>query len=606
MKSGKLISAMALLVALANPVWLAAQEHPTKHHKYNLIDIGTLGGPNIFFNWSGYPNGLLGNNGMVTGGADTTTVDPYCFDNPDCFLLHAIKWQEGVMSDLGALPGGSDSQAFWINDHGQTVGFSTNGTVDPLLNVPFLQAVLWSDQGKIHDLGTLGGQYSVSQAINSQGQVVGVAENAIADPYNLFDYLIFGISAGTQSRAFLWDRETGMRDLGTLGTGNDAFGQYVNERGQIAGWSYTNTTPNPVPTFDCGNGHVVPTQDPFFWENGKMTDLGTFGGNCGVVRGLNNRGQVTGFSYLAGDVLYHPFRWDKKGGLQELGTLGGNYGAPYGINDAGDAVGWATIPGDVIFHTVIWPNGKTTPIDLGVAAGFTTSLAEAINSKGQIIGCLTSDPSGNCFPNSDAFLWENGDMVDVNALVPPHPGVQLTGSDSYINDQGEILLLGILSNGDVHAFLLTPCDDNHDGGGDCGERAESATVTAQGSSALVTQNPTTMTEGSPSASSRMGAVHGRLACDSQPVVPQSGNASNTEAPYINDEMLFGLSGRCELRGEFDRRYTGYCVGPAKRGTCTAAWDYTHCPIGKKGKSAGHWCTRGAWMDLYSACNQGSK
>ena len=392
MKYGKLISAIALLVALAIPVSLAAQEHPTKHHKYNLVDIGTLGGPNFWFNWSGDPNGLLSSKGTVTGGVDTSIVDPLCFDNPDCFVEHAFKWQEGVMSDLGALPGGTgnnDSQAFWMNDRGQTVGLSTNGTVDPLLNYPYYHAVLWTDQGKINDLGTLGGLNAVSQVINSRGQVVGVAENTTADPYNLFDYLIFGISGGTQNRAFLWDKETRMQDLGTLGTGNDAFAQYVNERGQVAGWSYTNTTPNPVPTFDCGNGHVVPTQDPFFWEKGKMTDLGSFGGNCGVVRGLNNRGQVTGYSFLPGDVLYHPFRWDKKGGLQELGTLGGNYGAPYGINDAGDAVGWATIPGDVISHTVIWPNGKTTPIDLGVAAGFTTSLAEAINSKGQIIGCLT-------------------------------------------------------------------------------------------------------------------------------------------------------------------------------------------------------------------------
>jgi uncharacterized membrane protein len=514
MKYGKLISAMALLVALATPVSLAAQEHHAKHHQYDLVDIGTLGGPNFWFNFSGYPNRLLGNSGTVTGGVDTSIVDPLCFNNPDCFTEHAFKWQEGAMSDLGALPGGSgnnDSQAFWMNQRGQTVGVSTNGAVDPLVNYPFYRAVLWSDQGNIQDLGTLGGQYGVSQAINSRGQVVGVAANAIADPYNLFDYIIWGISAGTQSRAFLWDKETGMQDLGTLGAGNDAYAEYVNERGQVAGWSYTNTTPNPVATFDCGNGNVVPTQDPFFWENGKMTDLGSFGGNCGVVRGMNNRGQVTGYSFLPGDVLYHPFRWDKKGGLQELGTLGGNYGAPYGINDAGDAVGWATIPGDVIFHTVIWPNGKTTPIDLGVAASFTTSLAAAINSNGQIIGCLTSDPSGNCFPyNSDSFLWEDGDMVDVNTLVPSHPGVLLSGSEGYINDQGEIVLLGLLDNGDIHAFLLTPCDDNHHNGGHCGERVQGAAATAQSSSALVTQNPTPMTKDSPSASSRMGAVHGRL------------------------------------------------------------------------------------------------
>ena len=511
MKSGKLISAMALLVALAIPVSLAAQEHPPKHHKYNLVDVGTLGGPNFFFNSFGYPNHLLGNNGTVTGGVDTSVVDPNCWDNPDCFLLHAIIWQDGAIKDLGALPGGTgnnDSQAFWINERRQTAGLSTNGTVDPLLNVLLVRAVLWSDQGKVSDLGTLGGQYGASLAINSRGQVVGVAENAIPDPYNLFDYIVFGVSGGTESRAFLWDKETRMQDLGTLKTGNDAFAQYVNDRGQVAGWSYTNTTPNPVPTFDCGNGHVVPTQDPFFWENGKMTDLGSFGGNCGVVRGMNNRGQVTGYSFLPGDVLYHPFRWDKKGGLKDLGLLGGVYGATWGMNDAGDAVGWADLAADVIFHAVLWPNGTTTPTDLGLAGGFTTSVAGGINSKGQIIGCLTSDPSGNCFPyNSDAFLWENGDMVDVNALVPPHPGVLLSGSEEYINDQGEILLEGLLANGDVHAFLLTPCGHNEENGGDCGERGEGA---AQSSSALAAQNLRTIIDDHSPASASMGALHGQL------------------------------------------------------------------------------------------------
>jgi hypothetical protein len=83
------------------------------------------------------------------------------------------------------------------------------------------------------------------------------------------------------------------------------------------------------------------------------------------------------------------------------------------------------------------------------------------------------------------------------------------GGDVYINDQGEIVIPGILSDGDVHAFLLTPCDDNHHDGGECEER-EGAAATAQSSSAQVTQNPKTMTEGSPSTNERIGAVRSRF------------------------------------------------------------------------------------------------
>jgi probable HAF family extracellular repeat protein len=588
MSSGKLISAIALLGALALPISLAAQEHPTKHHQYNLIDIGTLGGPNFFFNFSGYPNQLLGKNGTVTGGVDTSIVDPFCFNNPDCFVEHGFKWQEGVMNDIGALPGGSgnnNSQAFWMNHRGQTVGVSTNGTVDPLVNYPFYRAVLWSDQGKIQDLGTLGGQYGVSQAINSRGQVVGVAANAIADPYNLFDYIIWGISAGTQSRAFLWDKETGMQDLGTLGTGNDAYAEYVNERGQVAGWSYTNTTPNPVATSDCGNGNVVPTTDPFFWEKGAgMTDLGTFGGNCGVVRGLNNKGQVVGFSYLAGDVVYQPFRWDKKEGLKDLGLLGGVYGATYGINDAGDATGWADLAGDVLNHAVLWPNGTTIPTDLGVLTGYAQSIANAINSESQIVGCVTNGPACGG-SNTAAFLWENGDMVDLNTVVPPHPGVQLDGGDDYINDRGEILTSATLSNGDRHAFLLKPCDDKHGDGGECEEQAESAIFAAQSSSELFTQNPATSTEGSPSTTGRMGALRSRLGVRYPHGALLSGTASTAEAAYIKDEMSFKLSGHCAVK--FGGFYYGECLGGSRGGACTLHWDPSNCPPSKRAKRVTH-------------------
>jgi len=478
MKSRKLIlvTAMTLFAALAIPPWLPAQDnrdHRHKHHHYKLIDMGTFGGPNVLFNFSGSPNRLLNNKGTATGGADTSTVDPFCFNN-DCFVAQAFKWQEGVLTNLGTL-GGSNSQGFWINDKGQIAGFAQNGMVDPLLGIQLVHAVVWSEEGTIVDLGTFGGYESLSQAINKRGHVVGMAANATPDPNAI-------LGLGQQARAFLWDKDSGMRDLGTLGTGNDAFAQYVNDRGQVAGYSYTNTTANS--TALCAK---APTQDPFFWEKGKMENIGTLGGVCGFATGLNNRGQVIGVSDVAGDISYHPFRWDKKGGLKGLITLGGNNGEAFGINDTGDAVGWANTAGDATIHAVLWRNGKTTPTDLGIIAGYGDSIAYAINSQGQIVGC------SGCFQNGPAFLWEDGDMVDLNALVPPHAGIQLTAGDAYINDREEIVTSGVLSNGDTHAFLLTPCDENH-GDSECDDEGESTAAMIQ-DPAPVDQTPADVNHG---------------------------------------------------------------------------------------------------------------
>jgi probable HAF family extracellular repeat protein len=436
-------AAVSLFAAVAMPVWTAAQDNPSQnnrrqHHRYRLIDMGTFGGPNFYFNFSGSPNTLLNNHGVVVGGADTATVDPYCFGNPDCFVIHASKFQDGVLHDLGALPGGSNSQAFWINGHGQSAGFAQNGMIDPLLGIQLIHAVLWSED-HIIDLGTFGGDESISQAVNDQGQVVGYA--TLDDNPDPFSFL------GAQTHPFLWQHRV-LHDLGTLG-GPDAFAYLLNQSGQVAGVSLTNSIINPITG--------VPTTDPFLWENGNMLDLGTLGGTNGSANGLNERGEVVGQSNLAGDLVFHPFRW-KRGVLTDLGTLGGDTGTAGWISDDGAVVGKADLPGSQTHHGFLWQNGLMQ--DLGTLGGTNIcSNAHGRNASGQIIGI-----SSDCVTSYHAALWENGGpWVDLNTLVPPHPGVQLNGLDNYINDRGEILTDGTLTNGDNHAFLLIPCDEHHPG-----------------------------------------------------------------------------------------------------------------------------------------------
>jgi len=83
------------------------------------------------------------------------------------------------------------------------------GQIDPQLGGPEGMAVIWDKDGRISNLGTLGGNQSLAGGINNPGQVIGVATNNIPDPLSLFRW-------ATQTRATLWD-SNGIHDLGTLG-----------------------------------------------------------------------------------------------------------------------------------------------------------------------------------------------------------------------------------------------------------------------------------------------------------------------------------------------------------------------------------------------------
>jgi probable HAF family extracellular repeat protein len=442
-KTLMLFSVMTCLSALTIPIPLAAQDSQAKHHHYKLIDLGTFGGP------ASAP-GFLSERGIVLGAATVATPLPPNSSPYPCgfpFVSHGFEWQNGSLIDLGPLPGGYCSNAGTINSKGEIAGNSEIGEIDPLFDVRQIRAVVWAD-GQMKNLGTLGGNESAAAAINNRGEVVGQTLNAIPDPFSFFDLFIFGSSAGTQTRAFLWQNGV-MQDLGTLG-GPDALATLINERGQVTGYSYTNSIPNA----DTG----IPTADPFLWENGRMTDLGSLGGTSGLPFALNNRGQVVGDSNLAGDLIFHPFSWDGRQ-LTDLGTLGGDNGDAFALNDAGDVVGDASLSGNQTMHAVLWKHGVIT--DLGTVEGDTDSMAMSINSKAQVVG--TSSTPGTI---AHAFLWEEGSIVDLNDLIPPSGFRLLFGL--FINDSGEIAGIGFPPGCEAsdpivcgHSYLLIPCDENH-------------------------------------------------------------------------------------------------------------------------------------------------
>ena len=457
--------AFVLGVVFASELPLSAQE-PTKHHHYKLIDLGTFGGPQGYLDPDngleiGNSSPLLTKNGTVTGFADTSMPDlfapNFCFE--DCFVAHAFQWQNGALTDLGALPGGGSSVSTWITPNGLIAGLSQTGGTDPLFSgLPIVHAVLWQNGG-ITDLGTLpsGGYESEANAVNSRGQVVGAALNAVPDASSMASGTYwFGIPYGYQTRAFLWEKGV-MRDLGTLGTGTDAQALLINEAGQVVGWSYVSSNPSSF----CVAGFL--TTDSFIWDRKDgMKDLGSLGGTCTLATDLNNHGQVIGASNLTGDQKQHAFLWEH-GSMQDLGgSLGGDYTGAYAMNDAGEVVGYAFLSGDTTFHAALWSHsGKMT--DIGVVGNDTCSSASSINARTQAVG--ESAPDCN-FDNARAFLWEAGSLVNLNTLVPQSSTLYLQYAEN-INDRGEIVGTGLDAQGNGHAVLLIPCDESHSDVEDC-------------------------------------------------------------------------------------------------------------------------------------------
>ena len=218
----RIVYILVTLLAISLPLQSSAQDHP----RYRLYDLGP---------GSGIGSGITVANdqGDVVGGALTSTPNPYPLNpnplfGPAEFTQRAFQWRNGNLRGLGALPGGYNSAAGAVNESGTIVGLSENGVVDPLTGYPEAFAVLWS-HGRIHNLGALGGNQSFAVAINNRGQVTGLAENDVPDPFSLL--------GGTEAHAFLWQSGV-MRDLGTLG-GPDSWGFYLNEKGQVAGLSFT-------------------------------------------------------------------------------------------------------------------------------------------------------------------------------------------------------------------------------------------------------------------------------------------------------------------------------------------------------------------------------
>jgi probable HAF family extracellular repeat protein len=319
---------------------------------------------------------------------------------------HAVVWADGETFDLGTL-GGPNSSVAWPNhnDHA-VVGIAETPNFDPLGErwscAAFFPSAtghtclgfVWRE-GVISPLPTLGGNNGYAAGANRSGQIVGWAETAVHDPTCIAPQVL-------QFEAVIWGpREGEVQELPPLPGDPDSAATAINDRGQVVGISGT-----------CYRAvGALSAKHAVLWENGRAIDIGNLGGAAwNTPAAINNRGEVAGFSDLPGDDPDHPnfhaFRWTGKGGIEDLGTLSGDR----------------------------------------------LSLAYGINERSQVVG-QSIGRSG-----SRAFLWENGVMVDLNALVPPGSPLLIYAND--VNDEGRIVGQAYdQSTGEFFSFIAVPKGD---------------------------------------------------------------------------------------------------------------------------------------------------
>lgn len=222
----------------------------------------------------------------------------------------------GKYATLFDATGGGDNTVFQNLHHCSSV--NANSQIAGAFND---QAYVYDPISGIKELGGIGGDYSVANKINDQGDIVG---------YSYIDYL------GSPSRATLFD-PTGLgnnMDLGTLG-GSSSIATDINDLGQIIGSANVLSQDWHATIFDPSG-------------NGGNIDLG-----YGEAHAINNSGMIVGEyntseSGCGYDWSAMLFDSSGNGNNIDLNTvidpdLGIHLWSARDINDNGCIVGWAFI-----------------------------------------------------------------------------------------------------------------------------------------------------------------------------------------------------------------------------------------------------------------------
>jgi probable HAF family extracellular repeat protein len=323
----------------------------------------------------------------------------------------------------------------------------------------------------VQALSSLGGEGSIAWAINNNGVIVG--ESLLGDNATV--------------RATRWGAGLSPENLGVAAGATHSFAYGINDAGSIVGASELASGMN--------NATV-------WWANtlGVVTNLGAEMNASGpsVAWAISNT------NVIAGQAALNPgfskgFVWDATYGGRHAG-LAGMYqgGAYYGVNDAGVVVGSGFFFGDPDDALIARPNGDGTYGDSDIAPpGYNLSIARDINNHDMVVGFTNAGMPGpwqaaifegrgavtllgtlEGLENSEAYsvndnglivgsawdddfqqdsaawAWLNGTMYDLNDFLGAGSDFTRLLSANGVNNNGDIVGVGVLSDGTISGFVL--------------------------------------------------------------------------------------------------------------------------------------------------------
>ena len=324
-------------------------------------------------------------------------------------------------------------------------------------------------------LGTLhGGSNSSASGPNANDLVALISDTNIEDPYQE-NFCGFGTTS--LCVAGFWDHGTltelpGLVPLSNHGGNNSQITQ-ANNRGQMAGF-----VENGVLDANCQSatpGLQFDFEAVLWNRKGDLRVLDPLPRDTvGFALSVNEAGRAVGASGLCANTPLFPLAigphavlWDANDGAVPIPGLGGTkINTATSINDLDEVVGASSLPGDTTIHAYLWSRHMDLPRDLGTVPGDQSSLPAALgalNNRSEAVGtsCASTDPIDDLFSGAcRAFLWRDNAMMDLNSLVAPdgNPSNLYMFLAFGINNGSAITGWAFTPQGEVHAFLATPCE----------------------------------------------------------------------------------------------------------------------------------------------------